>query len=331
MEDAVKRVRIAGRTNLRPFQLEQIAGACELQVFDTRLPMRAGGDDVVRRAGDAEILVVDAFTPVNATVVRQLPCLRTIVSCSSDIHHVDLEACGQLGVNVRWFPGYCSRALAEKAITYLLMGLTRVLPAIDDVRAGGWDYFGFQSREIPGRRVTVLGYGTTGRIVYDLCRNLGFTVTKVTSATRASDVQAVLRDTDALTMHMDLNPRTTRFLDRATLALLKEDVVIVNNASGGLIDDRALAEWLAGHPAAAAFLDVVSTEPPPADHPYRHLPNVTITPHVGWNSAESDAYLAKETFDAVMTAIESGWTTAAGEVGRKLLLQQNLTDSSDDG
>ena len=322
MEDAVKKVRIVGRTNLRPFQIERIAETCDLRLLSTAADL--GSRDVASHAHDAEILVVNAFTKIDGTVVRRLPDLRTIISCSSAIDHVDLQMCGTMGVNVRWFPGYCSRTLAEKAVTYMLMAFTRILPAIEDFQAGGWDYFGFQAREIPGRLVAIVGYGATGRIVHDLCRGLGFAVSTVTSATPEPVVRDILREADAVTLHMDLNPRSARFLDRTTLALLKDDVVIVNNARGGLIDEPAMADWLAGHPAATAFLDVVSSEPPAAGHAYRNLPNVVVTPHIGWNSVESDSYLANATFDAVMTAIDSGWTTADGASGAQLLLEHHL-------
>jgi phosphoglycerate dehydrogenase-like enzyme len=104
--------------------------------------------------------------------------------------------------------------------------------------------------------------------------------------------------------------------------VLKDDVVIVNNARGGLIDEPAFAEWMQVHPAATAFLDVVAEEPLKPDHPFRRLPNIAVTPRIGWNSVEADAYLVQETFRSTMTAIDSGWTTADGEAGSLLLTER---------
>ena len=319
----MKRVSIVGRTNLRPAQLEQLSGACDLSVYDTNVTSSQGEVEVIRRARSAEIAVVNAYTQVSSSVIGELPKLRTVISCSSGIDHVDLRACAAAGVNVRWFPGYCSRTLAEKAVAYVLLGLTRILPAIDNVRAGCWDYLAFQAREIPGRIVAVVGYGATGKIVHDLCRGLGFQVVAITSDTPIAELQEAFRKADAVTLHMDLNSSSQCFLNTSTLAWLKPDTIIVNNARGGLIDHEALYAWLAGHPAATAFLDTLGVEPMAQDDPGRRLPNVVVTPRIGWNSVESDEYLARETYNAVVTAIARGWTTDAGEIGSRLLLDQS--------
>lgn len=284
-------IKILGITNLNAAELQALGDVCELVTFDTNV---AAGDidRVISRARDADVIGVNAFTPITAEVIAALPRLRAIVTCSAGTDHIDLDACHRAGITVHSFPAYCARTLAEKTMAYILMGLNRIVPAIDSVRAGNWAYRGFQGREAPGRTIAVVGHGGTGGIVSLLCGALGFTVEPMNSTTSDAERARILTAADVVTLHMPLNDRTRNFLNEETLALLKEDVVIVNTARGGLVDDDALAAFLSRSPDATAFLDVLTTEPPGKDHPYQRLANAVITPHIGWNSVESDENLA---------------------------------------
>ena len=122
-------VKILGKTNLRSAQLEKLATISHLEVFDTNVPNRSTAE-VVSRAADAEVILVNGFTPITEQVIASLPTLRHIVSCSAGIDHVDLAACRRAGIEVRWFPGYCARTLAEKTLCFILMGINQILPAL---------------------------------------------------------------------------------------------------------------------------------------------------------------------------------------------------------
>ncbi|WP_157974744.1 NAD(P)-dependent oxidoreductase [Glycomyces dulcitolivorans] len=299
----MKSVKILGRTNLRPRQIERLAAICDLEVFESNVLNRSI-DEVIRRADNAEIALINAFTPIDRRAVGSLPALRAVVSCSAGIDHVDLSACGEAGIRVFWFPGYSARTLAEKTLAFILMGLNRILPAVQSVRTGEWDYLAFQGREAPRRVVAVLGYGATGRIVRELCESLGFLVETVNSRTPSDDIRRILKQADIVTLHLSLNQKTERYLRKETLRMLKDDVIIVNTARGGLIHDRDLVDFLRGHPQATAFLDVLATEPMPTNSDYRDVSNAVVTPHIGWNSVESDARLADQTMQKLIDLIE---------------------------
>lgn len=292
-------VKILGVTNLSDLDLQILGGVCEVEAFDSNVADGAV-EEVIGRAHDADVIGVNAFTPVTSNVLESLPRLRAIVTCSAGTDHIDLDACQRAGIPVHSFPAYCARTLAEKTLTYILMGLNRIVPAIDNVRAGGWDYMGFQGRETPGRIVAVVGHGGTGGIVYQLCEALGFTVEPMNSTTSDAEKERILAAADVVTLHMPLNDRTRDFLNESTLSLLKDDVVIVNTARGALVDDVALVTFLSKSPAATAFLDVLTTEPPAGGHLYRGLPNAVITPHIGWHSVESNENLATEMLSALV-------------------------------
>lgn len=285
-------VKILGITNMSAAQLEALDAECDLKTFDANVAP-GDTDSVIARAQGADIIGVNAFTPVTARVVESLPQLRAIVTCSAGTDHIDLAACRRAGITVHSFPAYCTRTVAEKTLAYILMGLNRIVPAVDSVRAGHWDYRGFQGREAPGRTVAVIGHGGTGRIVAQFCTALGFTVETMNSTTPEAEKHRLLAAADVVTLHMPLTERTRHFLNDATIGLLKDDVLVVNTARGGLIDDVALAAFLSRRPDAMAFLDVLGIEPPRTwGHLYRGLPNAVVTPHIGWNSVEADERLA---------------------------------------
>ncbi|WTW99994.1 hypothetical protein OG216_44535 [Streptomycetaceae bacterium NBC_01309] len=298
----MKSVKILGKTNLRPAQIDRLHTISDLEVFDSNVPDRSTAE-VVSRAAGAEIILINAFTPVDADAVAALPGLRAIVSCSAGIDHVDLVACRKAGIKVSWFPGYCARTLAEKTFSYILMGLNKIVPALDNVRSGRWDYLDFQARETSGRSIGIIGHGATGKIVHQFCEPFGFAVMTANSKTTGDELERILSTAEILTLHMDLNPKTERFLRADILRLLKADVVIVNTARGELVNDHDLVDFLLSHPRATAFLDVLAMEPASPESAYRKLQNAFITPHIGWNSVESDELLANSTEAALIEAI----------------------------
>lgn len=318
----MKDVVIAGWSNLRPDQLQQVARRCRL----TLTP-----DSALEAMRNAEILVLGQAIPVTTSLLRDLPDLRMVIAGSSTVEHIDIAACAEADVNVRWFPGYCAKAVAEHTLTCILMGLTQVLPAVDNVRRGSWDSFGFPAREFSGRMVAVIGFGATGRIVHDLCAVLGFVTRAITAETGEQERAETLSAADVITLHADINSTSRRLLGRREMDMLRDDVVIVNTAEGSLLDEFALVDFLTGNPRASALLDVCEVEPLVPDHPFRGLSNLVVTPHVAWNSEESDAYLADQVYVALMNAIDNGWTTPDGQTGVRLLTELSTDARRHDG
>jgi glycerate dehydrogenase len=144
-----------------------------------------------------------------------------------------------------------------------------------------------------------LGYGKTGQFVARFAESFGFAIRHTNSQTHLEEVEEILSTSDIVTMHMALNAQTRAFLNARRLQLLKKDVIIINTSRGALIDEPALAQFCSDHSRAIAFLDVLSIEPPASDNPLRRLKNVHLTPHTGWNSEESDEYLAGATYAAL--------------------------------
>jgi phosphoglycerate dehydrogenase-like enzyme len=100
-------------------------------------------------------------------------------------------------------------------------------------------------------------------------------------------LEQLLAESDVVTVHVPLSDRTRHLIDARALSLMKPSAVLVNTSRGGLVDEAALAQALRTGSILGAGLDVLSAEPPPADHPLLPLPNAVLTPHVAgptWQS-----------------------------------------------
>ncbi|MFQ5566611.1 MAG: 2-hydroxyacid dehydrogenase [Paracoccaceae bacterium] len=207
-------------------------------------------------------------------------------------NHVNLDLATRLGVTVCNTPGYADKTVAEHTLA-LMLAVARRIPQLDaDTRAGGWtrDHEGF---DLNGQRLGLIGLGGIGTRVAGLGRAFGMEVTAWTarpSPERAAaagvsfaPLETVLSQSDIVSLHLALTPDTEGILTPERLGLLKDGAVLINTARGELVDEAAfLAALEAGR--ISAGLDVFHQEPLEPDHPLRHLPNVVLTPHTGYNT-----------------------------------------------
>jgi D-3-phosphoglycerate dehydrogenase len=206
------------------------------------------------------------------------PTWRLVSKHGTGVDNLDLPALRAAGIAVTNTPGANSAAVAEQALM-LMLALSRDL---DGQRAG-------QAAATPGldgRRLTVVGFGASGRRVAALGAALGMAVTVVAprprdvpAGMRLARLHATLPDTDVLSLHCPLTPETRGMIGAAELEALPVGAIVVNTARGGLIDERALAHALMRRRLGGAGLDVTEVEPLPPDHPLRRAPRVILTPH----------------------------------------------------
>lgn len=231
--------------------------------------------------------------PCDALLVRTRPLsaaeiamTRMIAKHGVGVDNIPLDAARAAGVAVMNTPGANSTAVAEQAIL-LILSLARNLDAQRRAEAAGQRAPAL--RGVEGLRLTVLGYGGSGRRLAALGAALGMRVTVIAPSLRgaatpegyriAPALEAVLPETDVLSLHCPLTPATRHLVGAAALAALPAGAMVVNCARGGIVDEAALAAALhAGHLGGAA-LDVTEVEPLPADAPLRAAPRLILTPH----------------------------------------------------
>ncbi|HEX5502640.1 MAG TPA: D-2-hydroxyacid dehydrogenase family protein [Thermomicrobiales bacterium] len=249
-------------------------------------------DELVARLRDAEIVVANRERiPLRAETFARLPALRLVAQTGSRGAHLDLAAAQARGIVVAGTVGTASATSTAELTIGLMLAALRRIPAGDaGVRAGRWPQS--VGREASGLRLGVVGLGRIGGRVARVAGALGMDVlawspsltperARAAGATYAP-LDALLREADVVTLHLRLTPEMRGLLDRDKLALLRPSALLVNTARGALVDEAALVAMLQAGRLWGAALDVYAVEPLPPDHPLRALPNVALSPHVGW-------------------------------------------------
>jgi len=255
---------------------------------------RSRPEEVVSRAQDADMLLINKVA-MTAAVIDQLPRLRYIGLLATGYNCVDLEAARRRGIVVTNVPAYGTSAVSQMVFAHLLNMTNRVADHAHGAAAGRWStapdwcYWDQPQWELAGRTLGVVGLGRIGRATAAIGRALGMQVIACNDPPLAAeegfemvDMDTLFRRSDVVSLHCPLTPQTDRLVNRQRLELMKPTALLINTSRGGLVDEAALAAALNAGRIAGAGLDVLQTEPPPADHPLLHARNCWITPHIAW-------------------------------------------------
>jgi D-3-phosphoglycerate dehydrogenase len=274
-------------------------------VVDGR-PRPWSGDDVVG------LLVWDA---VSAADLALLPALKVVATCSVGYDHIDVAAAAQRGVRVCNVPDYCIDEMADSTLA-LLLALLRGVVALDrTVRLGAWDdHAAGPLSRLRGTRLGVIGFGRIGRAVAARAQVLGMEVWATDPVVQAREIEtagvkpaaldALLHACAAVTLHVPLTPQTERLIGRRELALMPRGAFLVNTARAGLVDWDSVYEALESGQLGGAAVDVISVEPPTAEHPAPAHPRLIVTPHSAWYSPESEREVYRRATLAVRAVLE---------------------------
>ena len=250
-----------------------------------------GDDDALFAAlPDTEILW-HVLQPCTAQVIAAAPRLRLIQKIGVGVNTIDLDAAKARGIAVCNLPGTNSRAVAEMTLLLMLATLRR-LPQFDAaLRAGTWatppliqDRLG----ELGGKTIGLVGFGAVPAILAPILTAMGCRVLYTARAPKPElpyeyrDLNALLAESDIVSLHIPQTPETTRLIDGAALARMKPGAILINTARGLLVDEAALRQALTSGHLAAAGLDVFEREPTPPGNPLLTLDNVVVAPHIAW-------------------------------------------------
>ncbi|WP_019675091.1 D-2-hydroxyacid dehydrogenase [Arsukibacterium perlucidum] len=297
-----------GDTDLTPLQLP----CCQLQCFASTRP-----ELVTERLLQADIAIVNKVQLSSATL-QTLPQLKLICVAATGVNNIDLTAAAQRGITVCNVRGYADTTVPQHAMA-LLLGLTNQISNYQQTLARGeWSqspHFCLHSHplaELAGKHFVVVGYGALGQATARLAAAFGMQVIISEHAGRQHcrqgrvSFEQALRQADVLSLHCPLTADTQQLLNSETMRWLPDGAIIINTARGGLIDETALlTELKAGR--LAAGLDVLSSEPPPASHILlqQPMPNLLLTPHIGWASPSARARMLLQLSDNI-TAFLAG-------------------------
>lgn len=254
-------------------------------------------DELIAFAKDADA-ILNCYAKMTARVIGELKRCKVISRYGIGVDNVDLAAATRAGIIVTNVPDYCVDEVSDHGLALLLALARRVVAADQAVKGGAWDVVAHKGiRRLRGQTLGLLGFGKIARALAAKAQVLGMQVlavdpfvdakTMTRLKVRAADLDTLLSESDAVSVHVPLSAETRGIIGERALARMKPTAFLINTSRGGLVDEGALAAALAAGRLAGAALDVVEKEPPPPDHPLRQAPNVILTPHLAFYSQEA--------------------------------------------
>jgi phosphoglycerate dehydrogenase-like enzyme len=229
---------------------------------------------------------VDAL---DADVMAAAPRLKALAHMGSSVKRFVSDALWARGVRVTSAGAALALDVAETTVGLMIVGMKRVWPLGQHVRAGGWrETHWWPAREMFSKKVGIIGASNVGRHVIKLLGSFSVEILLYDPFVKPEEARALgvtlvgldelLRMSDIVSLHAPEKPDTIHMLNAERLAMMKDDALVINTARGALIDEKAFIRELEKG-RFFAFLDVTDPEPPAADSPLRKLENVVITPH----------------------------------------------------
>lgn len=292
----------------------------------------------VERAAEAGELLEEAAAiiawhhiPLTQDAFRLMKRCKGVVRASVGIDNVSIDAAQEFGIPLCNVPDYGTEEVADHALMLLLAVSRNLLALVDSTRAGDWDWQAIgPAHRLRDRRVGVVGLGRIGMAMVPRVRALGAEaigydpyvpdgVEKALGIKRTESLEALLRQSDILTLHVPLTRETEGLLGSEELALLPAGALVVNTSRGKVIDQGALIESVSTGHVAGAGLDVLEDEPrvPPE---LRAHPRVVLTAHSGFYSVESLAELRTKAAEAALRFLkgEPNWRNQLTEASAPL-------------
>jgi D-3-phosphoglycerate dehydrogenase len=284
---------------------------------DVDVEIVGGGlEELAEKIVDADGVTIRT-SPLPADILERAERLKIVSRHGVGYDNIVVAALTRRGIPLAIAADANATAVAEHTLFFML-ALAKQGPRYDRAtREGGWAVRNrLDAVDLMGRRVLVMGFGRIGREVARRCAAFGMEVMIHDPYVQANvieaagdyrsvpDFQAVLPETDVLTVHMPLGPDSRALIGGPELTALPDTALVINAARGGIVDETALHDALTTGKIAGAGLDVFDQEPPPDDHPLFALPNVILSPHSAGLSKEAAIRMAISTARNVLAGID---------------------------
>jgi (S)-sulfolactate dehydrogenase len=276
-------------------------------------------DDALRlreHAARADAFIVRNRTQVRGELLAALKRCKVIGRLGVGLDNIDVDACAARGITVIPAVGANASSVAEYVIAAAMLLLRGSYRSSDDVIAGRWPREALSGgREIGGKTLGVIGFGSIGKVTARLAQGMGMRVVAFDAMRDASDpayggagveatgLDQLLAAADVVSLHVPLLESTRNLIDAKRIAAMKPGAVLVNAARGGIVDEPALVAALKRGHLGGAALDVFAVEPLPVSNVFAGCPNLLLTPHVAGPSKESSVRISTLIADKVLEAL----------------------------
>ena len=285
--------------------LAELERHCELTVWPHALPPTP--EEFRRESAGHDALLTMLTDKIDAAFLDATPTVKVVANYAVGFNNIDLSACRERGMKVGNTPGVLTAATADLAVTLLLAAARRLVESVDDARAGHWATWeptGYLGADLEGRTLGIVGMG---RIALATAKRLrggwGMDVVYTSRtpkpeaerelAARRVEFDELLRVSDFVSVHADLNSDSRGLFGASAFAKMKPTAVFVNTSRGPVVDQSALAAALREGRIAAAGLDVTDPEPLPAGHELYGLKNCIVAPHIASATPQTRRVMAE--------------------------------------
>ena len=276
---------------------EELGKLGELTVYDRCRP-----SEIVKRIGNAEAVFTNK-TMLTEEIMRQCPELRFIGVLATGVNVVDLKAASENGIVVSNVPSYGTASVAQFTMALLLELCHHAGEHSRAVKAGEWGkngdfcFWKYPLTELDGKIMGIIGFGNVGQAVARMAEAFGMKVLVnghrkipeelLTGSVRSVTKEELYEQADVISLHCPLTEDNREMIGRKALDRMKDGVLIINTARGGLICEEDMREALLSGKAGGFAADVVAEEPIRMDNPLLGAPNVILTPHIAWAPKEA--------------------------------------------
>lgn len=280
------------------FERQNVAGDPPVQV-NRNADITA--DQMPALLDGAEIVIID-HTPLPTELARRCAGLKHVVFLGTGARsYMNPEELAELGITVHLIKGYGDTAVAECAIA-LMWAAARGLAAMDrEMRVGNW--LREDGMQLTGKTLGLIGFGGIAAEAARIAGGSGMRVIawnrtpKSAAGVEFVSLDALLAQSDVVSLHLLLNDETRGFLSRAYIEKMKPGVLFINTARAAIVDEAAMMEALKSGHIRHAGLDVFNVEPLPVDHPLTKLPNVTLSAHSAFRTPEASENLIRAAWE----------------------------------
>ena len=282
--------------------------------FDVRYAPTLAADraGLLQAVPQADGLIVRNRTRVDRELLEHAARVRVVGRLGVGLDNIDLDACRLRGIEVIPATGANALSVAEYVICSAMLLLRGAYLSSAAVAEGRWPREALSAgRELAGKTLGIVGFGLIGRRVAGLAGALGMSVCAFDAVSppgkndgaQSLDLEALLAQSDVVTLHIPLTPQTRGLLGEQRIARMKPGAILINTARGGIVDEAALAAALHAGKLGGAALDVFDQEPLPAGSPLAGAPNLLLTPHVAGLTRESNERVSGMIAERVAAAL----------------------------
>jgi D-3-phosphoglycerate dehydrogenase len=273
-------------------------------------------EQLLEAVTDADALIVRSGTHVTEEVFQAAEQLKVVGRAGVGTSNMDMEAANRKGVVVMHTPFGSTTTTAEHTIAMIFALARRIPSANNSTKNGAWESDNFLGVEVAGKTLGVVGAGKIGSLVVEMALGLKMKPiiydpyltedsVRLLGAEQV-DFEGLLSLSDFITLHTPRNAETANILNSETLSRIKPGCHVINCATGGLVDEEALAEAIKNGRVAGAAIDVFDKEPPSKDNPLLQLDQVICTPHLRTATRDAQVNVTVQIASQIVEFVSKG-------------------------